>query len=102
MDCSSEHTDSATQCRTARLVSDSHEWIVLDCKLYYFTLLVETKLQTTERACSFGQLPAVVNTMWTIIQRQVIDLSATATTIKGKLWTLLGAYVFPILAQYVL
>ena len=57
MACSSEHTDSATQCRTARSVSD---WIILEWKLCYFILLVETKPQTTEGACLFEQLPAPV------------------------------------------
>ena len=51
--------------------------------MYYFILLVETKFQTTERACSFEQLPAQVNRNQTIILRQVIDLSTTATTITG-------------------
>ena len=64
-------------------------------------LLVETKLQTTKRACSCEQPPAGVNRTRTIVLRQVIDLSATATTIKGKLCMLLRAYVLPILAQYV-
>ena len=99
MACFSEHTDSATQCQTARLGSD---WIVLEWKLYYFILLVKTKLQTTERACSFEQILARMNRTRTIVLRQVIDFSATATTIKGKLCTLLQAYVLPILAQYIL
>ena len=98
MACSSVLTDLASQCRTARSVSD---WIVVKWKLYYFILLVETKLRITERACSFEQLPARVNRMWTIVQRQIMELSTTATTIKGKLCMLLQAYVLPILAQYV-
>ena len=101
MACSSEHTDSATQCWMSRSAAAS-DWIVLEWKLYYFILLVETKLQTIERACSFEELPARVNRTRTIVLRQVIDLSATASTIKGKLCTLLWAYVLPILAQYVL
>ena len=61
-----------------------------------------TKLQTSERACSFEQLPAGVNRTWTIVLRQVIDLSATDTTIKGKLCTLLQVYVLPNMVPYVL
>ena len=62
------------------------DWIALEWKLYYLILLVETKTQITERACSFEQLPARVNRMRTIVLRQVIDLSTSAaTTIKGKL-----------------
>ena len=101
MACSSEHTDSATHCQAARTVSD---WIVPYSSGNCITmiLLVKTKLQATERAYSFEQLPAWVNRTWTIVLIQVIDLSATATTIKGKLCTLLWAYVFPILAQCVL
>ena len=62
---SSEHADSATQCWMVRSASDSCDWIVLEWKFYYFILLVETTLQTTERACSFEQLPAGVNRMGT-------------------------------------
>ena len=65
-------------------VRSASDWIVLEWKLCYFILLVKTKLQTTERACSFEQLPAQVNRMQIIVLRQVIDLSATATTIKGS------------------
>ena len=97
MACSSEHTVSATQCWMVRSVSD---WIVLKWKLYYFILLVETKLQATEKAYSFKLLLAWVNRTWTIVLRQVIDLNATYM-IKDKLCMLLRVYVFPILAQYI-
>ena len=83
-------------------ISEWFDWIVLEWKLYYFILLVETKLQTTERACLFKQLPAGMDRKRTIVLRQVIGLSATATAIKGKLCTLLRTNVLPILAQYVL
>ena len=93
--CSTERTDSATQCWTARSVSD---WIVLEWELYYFILYRD---QAPDN-CSFEQLLARVNRTQTIILRQVIDLSATATTIKSKLYTLLWAYVLSILAHYIL